>query len=1676
MVNVKNGIFAVISAVLAGFCLFFSACDVPLGMGDPVDLEAPSLSITGIVLPDGSEIILEERDNKLFVGPGILVGPGFHIKGTAQDNLLVTEILVEEIDHDTFWNNAVIGNRDENGIHEWSIRLEGIQEGERNLRITALDNAGNIGSENVKQLTLLIDVDPPIIDSIKIERQPGLSVDLLPKANLAAMYEKDDLGNVILDSISFDNIDYFQNESFTIRASISHKFTLDSVKLNLLNEDGDELFAEGLAMTDGALYTPVWVINHNLLTHEDYRYKTGSQYNSGLHIFTVVITAKATAGHTNDIIENQAYNLCWYPESDNARIRLDNIDTDKVYSGGIIPVRIFDDDNIDALHIKLIPLIEWEDQFGETDDEKLEYFTTNPNYYLGGNQLLNAPVRSTVLPFTVKESRGRYKMAVIVRDYKQTVHGIWSCKVFDINVIEEGIPIIKIDSPQENTSPSLLGNGSTSFEIKGSVINLEEINFLRVAWVSAKIGSGSQSQINAGENALKNNAPVNGIKIMSVALEPAVNTSFGEKDYKEQKFTLTYDVLDYFKYGTANENDVKLFIFYTQVTSGSETVDVFHNFRLMPNNQTPKINVISPISWQDVAPSETIHFNINVTSDKGIPIQSVKLSLDNDNGGETVIQEAAGSAIIVNQSHTEKKQYHYIIIARDVLGNTEREDVYIIVTDLPELVSITSPHTNGSIFSSDDDHIIIQAVFSGTVNTVNTNAGLHVPKMIINGFNNGERTADYHSGAETTTLSFRYKVQPGDKTGINGIGYVRIENNGADISAYTDNKYITADNKIPATKTIHADGVLPVIESVSFTGYGDTVFSPWLKSGETLEIRLTANKNIRVTGSPALLIPFGSTNRTANFENILNDRTMVFTYKVQTGDLVNPVTLNIANCLDNKDRIGITDTVSGKGNPLSLSGAPSTSGIVRIDAVKPAPLAVIDDNPLDTGTKHYKVDTANKESNSSVEYTTDGFNWHSMVSPYQIPAITDPGNYRIGARQIDLAGNYSDPIFIPLEIGGTSELVDIKCTKPDGAYPFNESLIFRLIFNGRVKRASTGSVSVTLQGGSAAGTDVLDKTITMTLEASGDDDSGFSFAGTWLITEGIIMNPVKIKDVVITGVTTTDGKHVQISNQSKADIINDYNNERGALKVLSVRPRITNIVNTETALAANNANNMVLAAENVSGKEISVLKIKFSHQVWAENGKIIIKPNGNWHIPPVLTSDEYVAVTNALTALGQSGTTHLTNINNQYKASTHGLLKNGSGQYTGTPDTNTKYVLNYALGIDGTSAAVVNLRNAFNAAKFNWQEIDVTSPSPTITIVNEILTVQLERLKDGRQWKIEFEGPSGNMDGAYRDEAGNTFAGWGASNNYWFWSEKTAEPVIRVNRISNNISLDSQNTTANANVAPYAMALATKVQYRIDCETPDAVIYYNTWNRGGFTGTEEQIAALPIQERRGQGKGVAIVTPNMTQTDNTYRALSYDGPQNSIIEDATSGELAAIVITQNAQNTFTANTTTTAIGDDSLYTARKDYITAAASRTNLSGSVRGYEGAFKTVVIYRNIDFMENTADLVKYEATTTRNGAVTIAGFPMNYNNLTGISSRYAYRSPQTGNTNGNIDWVWISWEIVSEFWQVGMRIPGGRVWPGGLEGDPWASFNEDHFQHSYRKYGNWGLRVGNNIGRNPQ
>jgi hypothetical protein len=220
--------------------------------------------------------------------------------------------------------------------------------------------------------------------------------------------------------------------------------------------------------------------------------------------------------------------------------------------------------------------------------------------------------------------------------------------------------------------------------------------------------------------------------------------------------------------------------------------------------------------------------------------------------------------------------------------------------------------------------------------------------------------------------------------------------------------------------------------------------------------------------------------------------------------------------------------------------------------------------------------------------------------------------------------------------------------------------------------------------------------------------------------------------------------------------------------------------------------------------------------------------------------------------------------------------------------------------------------------------------------------------------------------------------------------------------------------------------MKTKIEVRIDTETPGAKIRYGihekssntadwswTWNEndGGMTGFlngKTGLAADPNGNYRG------VVSQNVDADIADLTGLSLTGSHNS-----------GVVFP---------------VGDDIIMTARKDYVAAEASRSGFTeedASGRGYEGVFKTAVFFRgrtNSALVAPTTGtgIPLIQGNSQATGVSVISGFPLKDNPIVNdrdefqMFSKHMYRAGQSGGNPNYIYWAWISWEIITDWWEI--------------------------------------------------
>ena len=1511
------------------------------GLGSEVDLHAPQLAITS-------------HENLDYVGVP------FVLSGTAVDNIKVDTVKVFDGRTGALYATAAINGQ------SWYAELS-LPEGDTSVRVVAYDQNKNSSYQSVKQLTLLVDSTPPVIETVEIRRPGGWIQYLLERETLEA---SDPLDYLLADS--------FQNEQLTLNAELDDESNVNNATVNLLDNSGTVLFSKVSAASSA--FNPAWTITHDELV------AINPSYATGRHYFRVTVETQDAAGNpTGELASNtdQFLWLCWYPESDYPRINCTTAADGSITipKDASMPVEFWDDDGLGIAHARLMPLADWNAISGSTDNDKINSLIANPSRstILGSSQDLTGNPRQRVVNIAAGTQSGDFRLVLLCRDEKTTSANLWYGRSIPVQVTDEDSPIVIVDSPEENTFPTI--SSGTEFVINGAVLDNRGATVLRVAWIPAGI-PGQDAVLESTRDDLKNSTVSsgasetlpNGVVIRGIPLAAATTRSVGGQVYYSRNFSAAFDILSSFMYEGVNENDSKLFMFYT---TDEDANDEWRIFRLPGNSALPGITFTYPAQDLQVHSNETeFDLSFTVSTPGDLPLDSVVLQ---DTTGATPVTETfvqTGTDFTMTKTvadmagWADPERRTWQVTVRDILGNESMQSRTVIFTRIPALTRITSGAINGTF--KEGDEIMLQAVFS---NAVRVPAGSE-PRLRLR-YSAGDtvdKYAEYHSGSGTNTLYFRFIVPAGAQsadlrswtTPIDLDGGSILSTEGSGTAAHLPGldghpAFVNGDgNNLQDTKNIALDGVSPEITGLTFT-------DRWYREGETIQFSLTLNEQPLVSGDPELRLVGGiaaSFVRTAG-------TTVIFEYTVQASDNFDSIGWNLQTCMIETDRLMITDLA---GNPLSL-GTTGTGSAGGIDTgIPPAPVI---QNPAagayNTDQSLILNTPAASGSPETAEYSLDGgLTWNVWTTP----VLLADGDYVITARRIDAAGNVS-PIATPraVEIGKTfPAIIAISCENPDGVYTEDDVLTFKVSFDRPVHTTSAAGL-LTFAGGAS--------TLTASIQESAADTTALYFERT--IPAGSEMYPVQISSLDLSGVVDHFG------NTNAAPAITGLYTARPALAVDSASPQIT----------ARSPSSGAVLARNGSGE--SVLTLTFDENVWVESGTIEVYRSGAWLIPPVLTESEFAAVyyNSALTEAQRSalmqtvnGSPALHPLTGQplgpYKKTTHGLTLQGGSW---VPDTATKYVLDFETDLDNAA-----IRDAFEAADYHRYVIDVTSFRVTGSGTNTITVVLPEPLPHGREWACDISAAS------FRDGGGNT----SAAESWQFWSDKTATPVVRIDRYSQGEGAVQPLATATYNAGGILTAGSLTgeetfgnrdkttvpsgyVRVRIDCETPNAEISFAAKRESTATITTGGLAA------------------NSTRTS-----------ANADIADADLDSLADLSALATAM-TYTAYFP---LGDGEIDTAGKYYVAASATKDATGGepaladSDPGYEGAFKSVIMYRDPG---SGGSYTRFQGSNIEGGMPTISGFPLRDADP---DLRFTKHSYQDG-----LDWYWHSWEIVCDWYNQSAR-----------------------------------------------
>ncbi len=352
-----------------------------------------------------------------------------------------------------------------------------------------------------------------------------------------------------------------------------------------------------------------------------------------------------------------------------------------------------------------------------------------------------------------------------------------------------------------------------------------------------------------------------------------------------------------------------------------------------------------------------------------------------------------------------------------------------------------------------------------------------------------DRFADYVSGSGSDTLTFRYTVIPGelDTDGITLIAPVEL--NGGTIRDLDDGFDAVLSFTPPDTSAIRVDATGPVIDDVLPPADG------LYRRGQNLDFRLLFSEPVFVTGSPRIALTIGGRNVFAVYVSGSSTDTLVFRYRVQSGDLdLDGVSMAVTIDLNG-------GTIrNGSGSNASLSFAVPDTSQVRVDGVAPGIIGVLGprpgtyrigqiltvsvqfSEPVVVGTTASARPYIRLQVGRFVRHATyaAGSGTNTLQFRYQVqPGDLDTDGIEIlspivrppGTFIRDRAGNDADTTFSPPNVSGVR--VDgvaptiVSVTPPaTGRYITGQALEITIRFSEPVRLTGTGRPYVLLRIGS----------------------------------------------------------------------------------------------------------------------------------------------------------------------------------------------------------------------------------------------------------------------------------------------------------------------------------------------------------------------------------------------------------------------------------------------------------------------------------------------------------------------------------------------------------------------------------------------------------------------------------
>ncbi len=1597
----KYSAASLLAAFFAGSIL---SCEIGLGPG--VDMQAPTVSITS------------HQDNDS-------VAQTFVLRGTASDNegvkILTIDFEDAEIHYQIVPGNSwekktstsngwvSIPSDENNYCHQsgdsWSWAIA-VDTGDKiqtktgstfNLIAIAEDDMGNSGKDSKVERSLIVDTENPSVSIYAPDLLTGTYNDINATLPNYSLKDGNKISRLLNGTITFKGrqsnalsfkelrIEFDNGQLQSDKRKVTTADTVDSIDDILAlpasnlgdTATPDVYFSKTLRSSDlrewSLSVTPEeWALNATGIT---------KGLNTGKHLIRVVTTSLSTSNAWERKVIGY---FIWWPEADQPWINITTCDDEekdseaafKQYPGSNIPGSIQDDDGIKSF----VSTVYKKDSDGEYKKYVKSGYTNPKTHDLPQS---SGAVKYCSWGIDAPTENGQYKLELTVTDINGNSETIY--KYFQTSDVSA--PKINITSPAKDSSAIINENGDITFT--GKVTDDGEIQSFTMVWLNPDKRNDSQNKIKylTGTDSNWDKAEVTGW-----------TDTAGNKVYK-------FDVGS----GKTEYTINKKFNLFTDFEIGKNLVDgkvskplVTQDFIFRASDG--KSNTITTISLSGDTSAPTIELGNIKLNNITKPISSTPTFSKIKNGDKATITGEWSDNF--TESLVNTKKVHKIEISWGS-GSSKQTAQATPKEDGSWTVDITAPAEGGTITATIQDFGGNKKTVQGAARietselglarigcnnddksykagekleltlefTKNTNVTGN-PKLILN--NGGKAT--YKSGSGTASHVFEYTVaadQDIEKlsvTGIESTGVTWTDSaTGTDVTGEIKIVNLPTGSNLADTRSIKIDTTAPRVNTITPVTAGGSY-----NSGSIL-FMLEFDEDVEIENKDSLIMQFkhkrSSTEVTTDSTEVSGSRAVLLTYDIQDGD----------NATLTFDKVLEGATVKDLAGNTLTNWTPKTTPVfssIIIDTEKPAaPTITIGVNSNDEwnpdpvifdGTKFaVKGDTGN-----TIEYTTDGLNW----LPYSGEvSLSNNGTYHVSAKQIDKAGNESDPTTVKdLVIDKGDLLTRISADTVNGTYSKNTStktIKGKIEFRKAVTIAKGAEVTLNVING--AEPEPKKVPINECITTAGTSNK---FTFDYKITEGDSITAADgLLDVTgwnITKVTFKDINNNDVEYDDMAftsiDTAKKFNKNR-KIKVLTGKPAITAVDLTD-----------------------SVLTVTFDRDITKVSGNITFEQDtssGKYHVPAVLSVAEY----NELKSN--------TSIANAYTKGVNGASKSGNNLVN---DTTTKYILNF-----DKPDTDKDLVNAFKKANKHKVTIPVVSSAVNVDSTNKkVLKVTL-----GSVYKLPVKGADYTLtidDEIVTDEVQNKNVGM----TQIVTAAGVEPPVIRIEKSSQTITGAGITQTASVTMPETA-------KMYMNCRTPEATIKYGISGgvtNGVATGIKSELVNVNQQSHNYTTDEIATAKSNSDKkaTVPTTYAYTYSNP----------------VTLGDGSNTTNTLTYATANG-------LKFAIAAIAQVGTTQSETPTYEYATRTVlkfIINNTYAAQDGTQGSTQSNITVNGNrltfqqlrvwlmggdsayGSNTIDPFPLAWSyNVAEQRSDFKLMAgdKNTNSNNMNGKWYWISWDV---------------------------------------------------------